>query len=138
MLAFLDQLRQPSIAAHSLIIPKRHVENVLGIDVELGKAIFATQVKIAKAIQNAYQVEGFSIWSSNGKTAGQEVPHFHQHVFPRYKDDGYESLYNEVKRRHQLGLQEPFVQQEILQASGEKIRTQMNTDKTQIDADISN
>lgn len=130
VLAFLDQLRQPSLASHTLIIPKRHVENVLGIDDELGKAIFSAQVKMAKAIRAALQVEAFSIWSSNGKVAGQEVPHFHQHIFPRYEGDGYESLYSEVKRRHQLGLQEPFVAKEILQASGEKIRTQMNDYET--------
>lgn len=33
------------------------------------------------------RLEGFNIFSNNGRIAGQSVFHFHLHVTPRYEDD---------------------------------------------------
>ena len=32
-------------------------------------------------------LEGFNVFSNNGRIAGQSVFHFHMHITPRYPDD---------------------------------------------------
>jgi histidine triad (HIT) family protein len=45
-----------------------------------------TQI-VARAIVNSLSLEGFNVFSNNGRIAGQSVFHFHMHVTPRYPDD---------------------------------------------------
>src|SRR5947209_1800847 len=82
-LSFLDQYRQPADAAHVLVIPRVHVENIHGIDNALGADLFAAHALMARAIKRAFGPDGISTWSSNERGANQEVPHFHLHVYPR-------------------------------------------------------
>ena len=74
-LAFLDIY--PLMPGHTLVVPKREIENILDLDDELyvGLWIFAKQV--AKAVQHvvACQRVGFVV-------AGFEVPHVHIHIIP--------------------------------------------------------
>jgi diadenosine tetraphosphate (Ap4A) HIT family hydrolase len=74
---------QPIFPGHSLIVPKRHVENFLELDnQELTELSFTLQ-KIADAIVKAYSVKSFDIILQNGKEAGQEISHLHFHILPR-------------------------------------------------------
>jgi histidine triad (HIT) family protein len=73
---------------HVLVIPRAHVETVFGLDYETGAAVMATTVRIARAVEAAFQPQGLHLWQSNGPAAHQEVPHFHMHVMPRWHDDG--------------------------------------------------
>ncbi|MDH3981670.1 MAG: HIT family protein, partial [Kiritimatiellaceae bacterium] len=45
--------------------------------------------KMADAQMNALGADGVNIMQNNGKASGQEVPHIHVHVIPRYEDDGH-------------------------------------------------
>ncbi len=77
---------------HALIFPKQHCETFLTIEEQyLTGLAQATQV-VSKAIVNAFQPDGFNIFSNNGKAAGQSVFHFHFHVTPRYNDDNIKFL----------------------------------------------
>ena len=46
----------------------------------------ATQ-RVSAATVRALSLEGFNVFSNNGRVAGQSVFHFHLHVTPRYRDD---------------------------------------------------
>ena len=83
VIAFLDGLRQPVDPAHVLVIPRAHIENIYGIDDALGADLFATHARLARAVKRAFAPDGITTWSSNEPAGGQEVPHFHLHVFPR-------------------------------------------------------
>ena len=83
VVAFMDQFRQPFDVGHVLVIPRAHVENIFGINDELGAELFAVHALIARAVDHAFRPDGISTWSSNGAGANQEVPHFHLHVYPR-------------------------------------------------------
>src|SRR5437899_48411 len=85
-LAFMSLRQQRE--GHVLVIPRRHVENVFDLDVSTGSAVMATTVRVARAVRDACRPEGLHLWQSNGPAAGQEVPHFHMHVMPRWHDDG--------------------------------------------------
>ena len=81
--AFMDELRQPADVAHVLVIPREHVENIYGIGDALGGELFAAHALIARAVKRAFAPDGIRTWSSNEPGAGQEIPHFHLHVYPR-------------------------------------------------------
>ncbi len=72
---------------HALVIPKHHYLDFLHIpETDLHDVLHATQI-VANAIVQSLDLEGFNIFSNNGKIAGQSVFHFHMHVTPRYPDD---------------------------------------------------
>ena len=94
VLAFLDRLRQPS-PGHVLVIPKEHTESIWTIDPRLGTSLLRAAQVVAKALRDALGYDGVTLWVSNGPGAGQEVFHFHLHVFPRRRGDGFFHVYPE-------------------------------------------
>lgn len=80
-LAFLDI--GPFHRGHSLVIPKRHVADLLTVPAslpEIAPAIDAT----ARLLVDRLDADGLNLLSSVGEVAGQEVFHFHVHLIPRY------------------------------------------------------
>lgn len=85
VLAFLDITQ--GTKGHTLIIPKKHVQNIYELDEETAKDIFAVVPKISRAIKKAFKPIGLNIVNNNDKPL-QSVFHFHIHLIPRYEDDG--------------------------------------------------
>lgn len=72
---------------HALVIPKVHCTDFLSVPEEdLHEVLRVTQI-VARALVDALRLDGFNIFSNNGRIAGQSVFHFHMHVTPRYPDD---------------------------------------------------
>ena len=111
--AFLD-LRQPH-AGHVLVIPNRHVETVYELPDADGAAVMTATREVARAVRSAFEPEGLSLWQSNGPAAFQEVPHFHMHVMPRWKEDGLLRIY--PQRLEQRRDRELDVQAELIRAA---------------------
>lgn len=84
--AFLDIA--PVNKGHTLVIPKKHYETLLGMPDNLLLELMKAAKKTAKAVIRVMRTDGFNIMQSNKQTAGQVVPHFHLHIIPRQKDDG--------------------------------------------------
>ena len=80
--AFLDI--SPATKGHTLVIPKKHYENIFDIPEELLKEIIKVSQKIAKLLKEKLGAEGINLLNSNNKTAQQDVFHYHMHVIPRY------------------------------------------------------
>lgn len=77
VLAFHDI--NPQAPIHILIVPKKHIPNLLALspkDTSLIGKIYLAAVKIAK--EKKLQ-EGFRIVTNSGKLAGQTVYHLHFH-----------------------------------------------------------
>ncbi|HEY2355506.1 MAG TPA: HIT family protein [Gaiellaceae bacterium] len=72
---------------HVIVIPNAHVENVYAITDELLAAVYRTAKRIAVALKEAEGYEGTSMRQHNEPGAGQDVWHFHVHVFPRSAGD---------------------------------------------------
>ena len=83
-LAFLD------IAAwhrgHSLVIPKRHVADLVTGGPSLPEIAPAVDA-VARMLMLRLAADGVNLLSSAGEVAGQEVFHMHVHVVPRYADE---------------------------------------------------
>jgi histidine triad (HIT) family protein len=84
-LAFLDI--SPATRGHTLVIPRRHAENLLEIDSADLAAVTAMAQAIARRMPAALGCDGVNLLNSCGSTAWQTVFHFHMHVIPRYAGD---------------------------------------------------
>lgn len=78
----------PATKGHALILPKKHMANIFEMDEETAEKVFVLASRIAKAMKEALNCDGFNIVQNNGEIAGQTVFHFHMHIIPRYNDDG--------------------------------------------------
>ncbi len=82
ILAFLDV--NPVSKGHTLVIPKKHVENIH--EAEDMRFMWNSIRKVADAVKDAFDPEGVQIVQNNGEAAGQEVFHMHFHITPVYED----------------------------------------------------
>ncbi len=84
-IAILDAF--PANEGHTLIIPKKHFENIFEIDGEILKEGYFIAQKIANSIKKSFGIENINILQNNGALAGQTVNHFHIHIVPRKEND---------------------------------------------------
>ena len=99
VVAFLD-LSQVT-KGHTLVVPKKHYENVLECDPEtLGHVIKVTQM-LSKRIMERMNAKGINILNNCNEVAGQSVMHMHFHIIPRYSEsDAIEIKFNESEKQN--------------------------------------
>lgn len=85
-IAFLDI--NPLSRGHTLVIPKRHYRDLLGMPAEELAAVVAAAQRVAGAILTGLGADGVNLLHATGAAAGQTVFHFHLHLIPRYSGDG--------------------------------------------------
>jgi len=83
--AFLDV--NPLARGHTLVIPKQDAEALEELD-DGGEALFDTVRRLAPRVADAVDAPAYNIGLNNGEAAGQEVPHVHAHIVPRFEGDG--------------------------------------------------
>jgi histidine triad (HIT) family protein len=84
-IAFMDI--NPATRGHALVIPRRHVKNLLEIEPEDLAATTAGAQRIARVVSERLGAVGVNVLNSCGSVAWQTVFHFHLHVIPRYEND---------------------------------------------------
>jgi histidine triad (HIT) family protein len=80
-LAFLDI--NPVHEGHTLLIPKKHSNNMLETDEEVISSLFKEAKKLMISIKKAMNAD-FVVLT----VVGTDVPHFHIHLIPRFEGDG--------------------------------------------------
>lgn len=83
--AFLDA--NPLAPGHTLVIPKHPYERLNDMSAEEAGEIFGVISEIAPAVEAAVGADASTVAVNNGEEAGQEVPHVHWHIIPRFADD---------------------------------------------------
>ena len=68
----------PQAPVHVLIVPKKHMKNILECDAETAAALTEAVGKIAR--QECVDASGFRILSNCGKDGCQSVEHLHVHL----------------------------------------------------------
>jgi histidine triad (HIT) family protein len=71
---------------HSLVVPKRHVPDVISGTASLSEIAPAVDA-VARLLKHRLAADGINLLLSAGDAAGQEVFHMHMHVVPRYADE---------------------------------------------------
>jgi histidine triad (HIT) family protein len=102
VLAILD-LSQAT-KGHTLVMPKKHYENIFDLDEETSKHLFNVVRIISKHYNEIDKnIVGINLLNNNGSAAGQTVMHYHMHILPRYENDDLKNMeFNE----HKLNLEE--------------------------------
>ena len=77
----------PILEGHTLIIPKRHAENLWEMPEEDLAAIHSASKKLAGAIKTALNPDGIACLQLNGRAVNQIVMHYHLHLIPRKLED---------------------------------------------------
>lgn len=73
-----------SLENHPLIVPKKHIPDIFSLDDDTAAQIMKKAVRIATATKEALGSDGIYITQTNGEAAGQDVFHYHLHVYPKW------------------------------------------------------
>ncbi len=84
-LSFLDIAKD--VDGHILVIPKKHVTNILDADGETLSHVMNTVKKIGAHLTENCGYEGMNILNANNECSGQTVFHLHIHIIPRKRGD---------------------------------------------------
>jgi len=84
--AFLDA--NPLARGHTLVIPKHHHERLDDVPAEEATGLYEALHEVVPAVEDAVDAPATTVAFNNGEAAGQEVPHVHAHVVPRFDGDG--------------------------------------------------
>lgn len=77
----------PAAKGHMIMLSKKHCENLLELDDESAASALIIARKLAKALTDELNCDGFNLVQNNGQASGQTVFHFHIHLIPRYDGD---------------------------------------------------
>lgn len=83
VMAFLDA--RPANEGHTLVISRKHYENIFEIPEEELANLFKIVKKTAVAVMKSEKAEGIRIVQNNGSAAHQIIFHFHVHIIPEYE-----------------------------------------------------
>jgi histidine triad (HIT) family protein len=75
-----------SLENHPLVVTRKHVPDVLSLDDELASQVMRETVRIARAVKDGLRCDGIRLSQANGAAAGQDVFHFHMHVYPCWEN----------------------------------------------------
>ncbi|MDO5793893.1 MAG: HIT family protein [Turicibacter sp.] len=92
VLAFLDISQ--TTKGHTLVIPKKHAEDVFSMSEEDMCHVFSVVPRLANALKTTFNADGMNIVNNNKPVAGQTVFHYHVHLIPRYStEDSFQINY---------------------------------------------
>lgn len=77
----------PVLVGHSLIIPKKHVRNVLELKREEITEMLELSQKMTTVLLRVFNAEGFDWVLMQNRVAGQTIEHIHLHILPRKEND---------------------------------------------------
>jgi len=109
-IAFLDIA--PRSKGHTLVITKKHYEKFEEVPNEILCELMES-IKIVLEKLKPLNYDGYNILNNNGVVAGQEIPHVHFHIIPRYKNEiknttilmaepieiNIDNIFNEIKNK---------------------------------------
>jgi len=113
--AFVSSAWWPKNHGHVLVIPNEHIENVYAMPADLLGRIQEVAREISIGFKEVYGCDGVSSRQHNEPAGGQDVWHYHLHVFPRWDGD---QLYQERRRSTTPEQRAPYA---------EKLRTWLST-----------
>lgn len=114
-LAFLDA--NPLAKGHTLLIPKQHISKLEKLNENFANALFSTLYKLVEPIQKGVEAPASTIAINNGEQSGQDVPHVHVHIVPRFEGDKGGSLHSI------MGQIRPRINQYEMKEIAESIRS---------------
>ncbi len=100
VLAILDISQ--ATKGHTLVMPKKHYENILQIPEDEYIKVMSKVKKIAQVILKAFDAKGLNILNNCNEVSGQTVMHFHVHIIPRYNTDDIQIKFTDHSLQYNL------------------------------------
>lgn len=116
-LCFVIMDINPVLKGHSLVIAKEPYPNIGTCPDSVLTHMMIIAKKVEAAQRKVLGNQGSNIIINNDPASGQEVPHIHIHVIPRYTGD----------RRKHFRLHEKYKEGEM-QSLGEKLKLKVETE----------
>ncbi len=105
----------PVNTGHVLIVPNTHFSRFTMISPNIVEEMFKVAQNILKSIEDSDIIcEGANLFLSDGEVAGQEVPHSHLHITPRFQNDGHKMGFSHFDSK--------LSNRELLDSTAEKIK----------------
>lgn len=77
----------PVAEYHTLVIPKRHSENIFDIEPPDLQAVISAVQLVSQEYKRQLGLDAIQVINSNGAAGQQDVFHFHFHIVPRRDGD---------------------------------------------------
>ncbi|MEC1178652.1 HIT domain-containing protein [Metasolibacillus meyeri] len=97
--------KYPINKGHILVIPKKHYKEFSDVEDEVLSEIMIIAKKLAIVVEKMLKTDGITFMQNNG--IFKDVGHYHLHIIPRFKDDGfgwldpdYEPTIQEISKFH--------------------------------------
>ena len=87
----------PVNKGHALVISKDPVPIFTEIDKGKLDQMIAVARRLDEKMRLSLKADGTNIIINNGPASGQEVPHLHIHVIPRFEKDGKTPIFSKEK-----------------------------------------
>lgn len=100
VVAFLDA--NPLAPGHALVIPREHHGRLEDLSTDDAMDVFRAVHHLLEPIQDAVDAVASTVAVNNGSAAGQEVPHVHCHIVPRFEGDGGGPIHAAMGRQPRL------------------------------------
>jgi diadenosine tetraphosphate (Ap4A) HIT family hydrolase len=84
-----NERRQGSLAGSGIIIPVRHAETVFDLSDDEVRDTFALLAEVKRRLDRDLQPQGYTLGWNCGVVGGQEIPHAHLHVIPRFAQEPF-------------------------------------------------
>jgi histidine triad (HIT) family protein len=89
---------EPVNPGHVVVISRQHTPLITDLDERTAEHAMKIARKTAEALRKSnFKCEAINLFLADGKAGGQEVPHFHLHVYPRFKNDDFGFKYDKAK-----------------------------------------
>ncbi|MFA9416109.1 HIT family protein [Natrinema sp. HArc-T2] len=98
--AFLDA--NPLSPGHTLVVPKAEYEQLDDVPADVAADLYDTIHRLVPVVEEAVDADGTTVAFNNGEAAGQEVPHVHCHIVPRFEGDGGGPIHSMFGQRPDL------------------------------------
>ncbi len=82
---FLDT--HPINKGHILVVPKIHFQEFSEVDIHILQEVIRIAQKMAVLIEEILHTDGITVLQENG--IFKDIEHYHIHIIPRYRDDGF-------------------------------------------------
>lgn len=95
---------------HVLLLTKQHRMDLDELTNEESTRVMQVSKLILSALREVYTFDGYSVMQNGG--VFNEITHYHYHVFPRHKGDGFGWTFGENKRQD-IAIEGPRIRQAI-------------------------
>ncbi len=74
---------------HLIVVPNQHLVTLWDLPTSVGHRIFEVSKLMSTVLKKVYGCDGITLRQNNEPAGDQHAFHYHQHIFPRYEDDGF-------------------------------------------------